>query len=305
MAEVRIIDDPIKELSQEYIMVTGSNGTLGRAFEELLRQTKRPYLSHSKDFGDLAQERLWLGPFKVRAVVHLAAAVPRHPDRPDDQALAEQTRAIDASVLETAIDNNVPVIYPSGCSLYAPGAGQALSEDAALQDSFASPYLAAKRDGEQAVLAYEQGCVLRVAGFVGPGVPSTAVAGRFMEAASNDETIDLWGDGSREQSFVDLRDIARALLACVDKQARGVYNIAADAPTSMRDLAEMAVAVAGKGRWQLSGQPDPQDGCFARFDTQKARQELGWSPRWSLAQSLHAMTEPNTAHTHPSPMTKQ
>lgn len=53
-------------------------------------------------------------------------------------------------------------------------------------------------------------------------------------------------------------------------------------------VAQMVARLWGKGaRVELAAAGDnPQEAGFLRLDSSKAREELGWGPRWSLAQAL-------------------
>jgi CDP-glucose 4,6-dehydratase len=43
--------------------------------------------------------------------------------------------------------------------------------------------------------------------------------------------------------------------------------------------------------WQQDGQPAPHEAHFLKLDCSKARQELGWTPSWSLERAIEAIVE--------------
>lgn len=42
-------------------------------------------------------------------------------------------------------------------------------------------------------------------------------------------------------------------------------------------------------RWQLDGNAQPHEACILKLDCSKARQRLGWQPRWGLERALEAI----------------
>lgn len=69
----------------------------------------------------------------------------------------------------------------------------------------------------------------------------------FLDKALADETIELQGDGSGTRSYIHIDDAARMIIAALQYPGSGVFNAAHPDPISMRQLAETAIGVAGKG----------------------------------------------------------
>jgi CDP-glucose 4,6-dehydratase len=65
----------------------------------------------------------------------------------------------------------------------------------------------------------------------------------------------------------------------------------------VQQLVEMLVAKWGRGaRWQLDGATHPHEAHHLKLDISLARQRLGWTPRWRLAQALARTVEWQQAH---------
>ena len=218
-----------------------------------------------------------------QAIVHLAAAVPTRPQYPDNKASAAATRNIDRSVAEAAALWGVNLIYTSSCSLYDPTDPVWKTENFPIDDR--TPYFQAKLDGEM-IVADLGGTILRISGPVGAGMSPSLVLPRFIECASRGDSIEVWGNGLREQDFIATRDIAEAILAALRLGVGGLFNVASGQPVTMRALAELAVQVVGRGSIANMARVDPLEGQTARYSIAKASRLLGWRPTRDLAEEL-------------------
>jgi UDP-glucose 4-epimerase len=276
------------------IVVTGAAGVIGRALMARLSAERLPCLVLSRDVFAEAEGIPLLStvPRRPSAVVHLAALVPQPPAIPDDDSSAARTRNIDQRVLEAVRQWGCHVIYASGCSLYEKGGTAPKQEreaDAAVAQ--ASPYLAAKQQGERDFLALSNATVLRISAPIGEGLSRATVLGRFMEAAQAGREIEVWGSGTREQNYVDTADLADALFRTLIIRPPAIINIAADRPVTMLELAREVVSACGRGSIRMTGRPDSRDGESARYANQRAGDLLGWRPTTSIHTSLERLKE--------------
>lgn len=219
-------------------------------------------------------------------IIHLAAAVPHSPQYPDNEESANLTRQIDQSVFDAAQAWGCRVVYSSGCSLYGSKSENYYDESQATVSDHDSPYLLAKNQGEK-LFSYSRGnVVLRISAPVGPGLPQKVVLMKFLNQALLSQPIEIWGTGKREQNYVDVRDIASALKIALTLTKGGIYNISANVPTTMLELAKTIIKVLGFGEWQFVNKPDPQERERARYSNSNARKELGWQPKITLKKSI-------------------
>jgi nucleoside-diphosphate-sugar epimerase len=221
------------------------------------------------------------------AVIHLAAAVPHSSRYPDNDQTAKLTKNIDANVAEAVGCWGCPVVYMSTCGLYDRKSDRLKSEYDDTVIHISSPYFAAKYEGERIFSQLPDSTIFRLAVPIGPGLKKKVVISRFLDAARNGNTISVWGKGSREQNFLDARDVAAAILMALERPQGGVMNLAAVRPVTMLELAETVVEVIGQGRIRLNEQEDALEGETARYDIRRAGEILGWRPIIGLRDSLN------------------
>ena len=113
----------------------------------------------------------------------------------------------------------------------------------------------------------------------------------FVRRAMDGEEILVYGDGAQLRDLLYVDDAVEAfLLAGMERAAEGrAFNIASGTGVSVRRLAELAVAAAGRGRVRLVEYPTDQRpievGDFVA-DITAARETLGWQPCTPLKEGL-------------------
>jgi nucleoside-diphosphate-sugar epimerase len=134
-----------------------------------------------------------------------------------------------------------------------------------------------------------EGLALRYGLFYGPETGLSA-DGALTEAVRQGQWP-IVGDGAGAYSFIHVEDAATATLAALERGAAGIYNVADDEPAPaavwVAGLAEMlgaeppervpeevALPVAGEYPVYLSTR-------LSGLSNEKAKRELGWSPRYA------------------------
>jgi nucleoside-diphosphate-sugar epimerase len=283
------------------ILVTGSDGIVGREICKKLQESAIPFLpaTHRRKPHTLSQAlpvdlARDLGPLegylpKITAIVHLAAAVPHSVSYPDNEVSADYTRRMDRKICDLQSKLGVPVIYMSTCGLYDRSDVDIKHEDDQSQVFIKSPYFAAKADVEKMFLSGGVSTVLRLAAPIGAGIKPQLVLSRFIATARGSGVIKIWGDGTREQDFIDTADVADLILRILDQPRTMVLNVASGVPTSMLKLAEIVVSAIGAGSIVKATQSDPRDGETARYSIERAKECYSWSPARTLIHSIANM----------------
>jgi len=122
------------------------------------------------------------------------------------------------------------------------------------------------------------------------------VANWFVRLALDDETIQIFGDGSIKRDFLYVDDCVDALVesACCPGALGNIFNVGFGTPTTFKEFSERLIRIAGSGRWE-----------FAPFSPERAAQEpgdfysdisriaatVGWTPRTSLDEGLRRSVE--------------
>ena len=150
----------------------------------------------------------------------------------------------------------VTIVFPSSRLVYGKPRYLPVDENHPLNPE--SIYAAHKLAVENYHLIYGhlygmKATVLRVSNPYGPMQAGEAraygIANLFIQAAVSGKPITLFGDGGQRRDYLFIDDLVDALLkAAATEQSRGkIYNIGDGDGTSLLELAEMAVAAAGRG----------------------------------------------------------
>jgi UDP-glucose 4-epimerase len=250
--------------------------------------------------GDVCDRpKLWTLLQEVDCVYHLAARV----SVPESALYPREYNAVNVggtvSLMEAMRDAQVHrVVFISSGAVYGDQSHQPLNERT--QPDPRSPYAVSKLAGEYyvrtigALWGIETVC-LRVFNAYGPGQPLPAAhppaIPHFLRQAARQGTLILHGDGGQTRDFVYISDIVEAMLAASTAPTvdRLVINIGSGKETSIRDLAQCAIEVAGEGAtWIFKEDIDPGPSRMCA-DIGLARRKLGYRPLVDLRQGLERM----------------
>lgn len=290
-------------MSGRAVFVTGAGGIVGRHLVESLSlgghsvyATARLPLSPplpSKHFlqADLAADN---AADKVEAflsglkgpitLVHLAAAVPHNLAYTDEDACGKITRRIDSTISQLQSRLGCRIIYMSSCGLYDRH-DRKLKVASSAKITASSPYFAAKLAGEKLMLSRGSVTVLRLSAPIGAGIPEALAIRKMARSLHDTGSIHVWGRGTREQDFIDVRDVSAVLTRAALGPARtGIFNLASGVASSMSDLARALIDALGWGRI-IYGNTDPNEGLSARYDIAATRDAFDWRPEILLKSS--------------------
>ncbi|HWF87005.1 MAG TPA: NAD-dependent epimerase/dehydratase family protein [Vicinamibacterales bacterium] len=167
-----------------------------------------------------------------------------------------------------------------------------------------------KAAGEYYHLVYNnvfgvRACSLRLTNVYGPRQlirhDRQGFIGWFIRLAIENQTIQIYGDGSQLRDFVYVDDAADAFLRAGASDAcnGGAFNVGGQEPISHRDLAALLIEIAGTGRVEYVAWPADKKaidiGSFYA-DSTKFKQTTCWSPSVSLTDGLRRTVAFYRAH---------
>ncbi|MFE7123238.1 NAD-dependent epimerase/dehydratase family protein [Streptomyces sp. NPDC057617] len=298
------------------ILVLGITGYLGGHAAEQLRTLpgvrllgagRTPATGPAVDLATVDTRQLAdvVASFAPDAVVNCAGAVG------GDAVTLAEVNARGPAVLCAALREAAPrarLVHLGSAAEYGPAAhGERVTEDAATRP--AGPYGATKLAGTVAVTAAGlDSVVLRVGNPVGPGAPSAGLPGRvvrqLLPAGADPGAVVRLGDLSAYRDFVDVRDIARAVVLATTAPGPlpPVLNIGGGQAVPVRELVHGLARAAGfRGRIEETqgGSARSSDVSWQCSDISAAADALGWAPRYGLAESVAALWA--SARTGPAP----
>jgi nucleoside-diphosphate-sugar epimerase len=290
------------------VLVTGVSGHVGgpvalhlfqKGYEVVgVSRTVSPTLpadieAHSLDISDTDFGKEILGRIEpCEAIVHAAAGLDLPFDSPDiirTNCLGTQHVLRIAQCWKTD-----RFVFLSGVAVCGLPAGEMITEDSRLNPS--SPYLASKVFGEHLTKLAESIAVsrvsLRVSSPVGPRLRRETIFRKFVEGALEGTVLSVGGRGTRKQNYVDVRDVASAIERVLEFSGDGVFNVGSLESISNIDLARLCVDVLGSSSAiEFTSAPDPHEGLDWQVSVEKAKRVLGFSPQFSIENSIRALAE--------------
>lgn len=241
-------------------------------------------------------------PRDLDAIIHLAA----QPSVVESWSRLRQTHEINLSAtvhaLEAARELGIGrFIFASSAAVYGDPVAVPLREDAPVLPL--SPYGLQKLGGEHygRLIAHRTNLrfiALRFFNVFGPGQDATSpysgVISRFLGSINQGDSITVRGDGRQTRDFVFVKDVVRAVSAAlrlaVPPGEVFTSNIGSGAQTTILDLAHTLRELHPDWRGALTHAPAaPGEIRHSTADTSRARERLGFVPRWTLRSGLEAM----------------
>ena len=239
----------------------------------------------------------------VNAVLHFAAlvSVPLSIENPNltfDINLAGTLNLLRASA-EQHVDR---FVFISSCAVC--GDPEVLPVTEQTKPNPISPYAESKLLGERYCLGFSErqllnAVVLRFFNVYGPRQTMNDYSGvitRFLERCSQNLPLTIYGDGSQTRDFVNVSDVASAVLAAMESKAKSeVFNVGSGKRTTINELAKIIVELTGAGSEISYGPPRAGDIKDSYGDISKAQKLLGYKPKVSLRAGLRTMVKEKKA----------
>jgi UDP-glucose 4-epimerase len=237
----------------------------------------------------------------VEVVFHQAAipSVPRSILAPEETHAANATGTL--VLLQASLEARVRrLVYASSSSVY--GANETLPKRESMIPEPLSPYAVSKLAGEQYCLVYHrlhglETVALRYFNVFGPrqdpSSPYSGVVSCFLSALASARAPVIHGDGEQSRDFTYVDNVVDANWAAAHRSgvAGRVYNIGCSTRTSINQLWEVVAREAGSSLTPVHEPTRPGDVRHSLADISRARAELDFQPRVSLAEGLRRTLE--------------
>lgn len=276
LGEVIILDD----------LSTGSTGRIQDLLDRRKAQLVRGSILHRNLLLDACRG--------IDCVFHLAAiaSVKRSMEQPLEVhgVNATGTLAVLAAAREAGVKK---VVFSSSAGVYGDSPASPKSE--AMPPGPLSPYAASKLAGEYYCEVYRRSFGLATASLrhfnvYGPGQDPrgeyAAVIPRFIVQVLRRSPPVIFGDGNQVRDFVSVKDVVRANILAMQRDAVGIFNIGSGDGTTILKLARAVMETGGLSREPVFEKPRPGDIRESVADISRARDVMGYRPRVHLADGL-------------------
>lgn len=279
-------------------LITGAGGFIGRHISlSLAKRGIRVYAPYRKSLPpahpnieyfrrDIQSPDSWedILPRQIDACIHLAALLPG----------PQYSREDYARVNVQGTQNMLAVARAHHCrafinmsSAYVTGSCDGGPQNEATPAEPRTAYHISKLAAENVCAACRGTTPMRILTYrisspYGVGMPQTTLMGIFLRNALEGKPFVIWGTGNRRQNFVHVQDIVRAC-HCGLRGGEGVFLIAGERSISTTDLARLFIGISDKKDTPIRYEASRSEDISWFFDISKAKNELGFAPRISLA----------------------
>ncbi len=129
-----------------------------------------------------------------------------------------------------------------------------------------------------------------------PRGESAAVIPRFITDVLRRRPPVIFGDGNQIRDFVSVRDVVRANILAMQRDAVGIFNIGTGDGVAIRDLARVVMEIGGLSREPVFEKPRPGEIRESVADISRARDVMGYRPRIHLIDGLRETVDWYRAH---------
>ncbi len=230
----------------------------------------------------------------VDAVFHLAARVNVVDSIADPMEDARVNYNGTLNVLERCREAGIKkVLFTSSAAVYGDVEEVPTTEDASKEPL--SPYGNHKYASGNLLRLYNQihgmkNVIFRLFNVYGPrqdpSNPYSGVISKFMEWASKDQELTIFGDGGQTRDFVYVKDVAASLIMAYEKDIEGTFNVGTGSETSLDHLANTVIDVTGSKSSIVHREKRAGEIYRSCCLNKKLKSSLGWAPDTSIKEGL-------------------
>ena len=186
------------------------------------------------------------------------------------------------------------MVYASSSSIYGDAERLPTPEHATPQP--VSPYGATKLVGEHLCHVYFRNygvpvTALRYFTVFGPRQRPDMAFHKFITRISAGKEIEVFGDGEQRRDFTFVGDIVAGNILAIDAEPGTIYNVGAGRTTALNDVIATMETIIGKKARIKRREVARGDVRSTAADISRISQELGYSPRTTLAEGLRQQVD--------------
>jgi len=288
------------------VLITGFTGLVGDGISRyfvnngwmVFGTSRKQYISNNKNFTPLKfnlenaldySELSRYAPFDL--VIHNAAVLP-HLKNKDSQIFYKCNLLGTQQLLSwTKLSGSKKFIFISGTGVH-------LSLDEEIIDPKPNHYHLSKGMGEMLCRMYHNQkyldtVSLRISAPYGYTGKNLAVIPKFISRTINNDNIELWGKGTRSQTFTFVEDIGLACeLVYHQNGLKEAYNISGNELISMTQLASELIKTfqPSKSRIIYLEKEDPLEDTKNAISSASAKKDFYFEPKFNVRSGLSAIS---------------
>ena len=272
------------------ILVTGSEGLIGKELIELLELDKNNYIIKAdlKTGYDLTDYKtcLWLcaDVDEVYNLVGIKGSPKRTTERPAD--FFAPTIQFNTNMLEAARVKKVKkFLYVSSIAVEHP--------ETDVYPAWAK--LTGEKQIETYIIQYPEGTkysIVRPANIYGRydnfnNEHAMVITSLVNKALQSGDFLEVWGNGSAMRDFVNAKDVARAMIQCMKLMPQQPINICSGIGVSIKEVAEIIARIVNKTVKYDISKPTGAQSRVMRFDGNLIK----WKPEIKIEQGIKEIFE--------------
>jgi UDP-glucose 4-epimerase len=109
----------------------------------------------------------------------------------------------------------------------------------------------------------------------------------FLYRVLNKQPVVIWGDGSVVRDYIHVDDLAEFFVGSINNNLSGIFNVGAGEGHSLNDILQV-LTESGVGEVRVEYREGRDfDVPEIVLDTEKARNEFGWKPKFTLRSGIN------------------
>ena len=134
---------------------------------------------------------------------------------------------------------------------------------------------------------FNSSVVIRIPSPIGVGMRKNVFLSILINKMFKNEDVEIYGDGSRIQSYIDVRDISIAIIKAIESESNGLFLIAGKKAISNMQLAELCKNILkSKSKILTNIHEDLNESERWIISYKKAEKTFGYQPSLDIEDTI-------------------